>query len=60
MKTILDLLASIIANPSQARNYRVLAKLYKKQGREDEFSALSYLIEKRFPKNDNNTNDNQK
>lgn len=58
METILDLLASIIANPSQIRDYRVLAKLYKKQDREEEFSALSYLIEKRFSKNDNNTNNN--
>lgn len=58
METSLDLLASIIANPTHPRNYRVLAELYKKQGRIEEYSALSYLIEKNFSKNDNYTNDN--
>tara|TARA_Y100000034_G_scaffold104648_1_gene131345 strand:+ start:8979 stop:9161 length:183 start_codon:yes stop_codon:yes gene_type:complete len=59
MENALDLLASIIANPLHARHYRVLAELYKKQGRVKEYSALSFLIEKRFPKNDNDTDDNQ-
>lgn len=58
MENATDLLASIIANPLQVRQYRVLAELYKKQGREKESSALSYLIEKRFGKNDNNPNNN--
>ena len=58
METALDLLALIIANPTHARHYRVLAELYKKQGRVKEYSALSHLIEKRFSKNDNDTNNN--
>jgi DICT domain-containing protein len=58
METVLDLFALIIANPDHARHYRVLAKRYKKQGRVNEYSALSYLIEKRFTKNDNHTDNN--
>ena len=58
METTLGLLALIIANPTHVRHYRVLAELYKKQGRVNESSALSHLIEKRFSKNDNHTDNN--
>jgi DICT domain-containing protein len=58
METVIDLLALIIANPDHARHYRVLAERYKKEGRVNEYSALSHLIEKRFHKNDNDTDNN--